>query len=81
MDIFFNRFIFLSAWSFLALTLEKLAVNPQARQEAFNIGWAFGRIGQLLEKQGTQNAKGEWRVVEFINPLGPKIDKPRSTNA
>lgn len=52
-------------------------MNDVARRTSFWIGWAFGRIGQLLEEHGTQNDNGEWRVVHFSDPLGPAITNNR----
>lgn len=53
--------------------------NPGAQRRVFNIGWAFGRIGQSLEERGTQNYAGFWRVSE--NPLGERITKSRVSYA
>ena len=53
------------------------AMSPMTRRHTFNLGWELGRIFQRILEAGTQNAKGEWRVVEFQEPLGAKIEKPR----
>ena len=53
------------------------AMNPMTRRHTFTLGWELGRIFQRILEAGTQNAKGEWRVIEFQEPLGAKIEKPK----
>lgn len=52
--------------------------TPETRRQLFNLAWALKRIYDLLLVDGTQNDKGEWRVVHFTDPLGAAIDRPKA---
>lgn len=76
--------MYIDFWQHLAQLREeerkrklRRSFTSTARRHSFNLGWALGRVFQIIDEYGTQNAKGEWKVVYFQEPLGAKIAKPR----